>query len=115
MMMMAGIASMNMPMMSVAQGLVRTFLNQNSCGEITLHVIMDQYAQAYLARRTVSKEISAVLAAETLGREDAGAAGVIGAGVNGRAVARTFATALALLIVGFLLFSRVSRHLGEHL
>lgn len=33
---------------------------------------------------------AAVLAAETLGREDAGAAGVIGAGVNGRAVARTF-------------------------
>jgi alanine dehydrogenase len=33
---------------------------------------------------------AAVLAAETLGRKDAGAAGVIGAGVNGRAVARTF-------------------------
>jgi alanine dehydrogenase len=33
---------------------------------------------------------AAVLAAETLGREDARAAGVIGAGVNGRAVARTF-------------------------
>jgi alanine dehydrogenase len=33
---------------------------------------------------------AAVLAAETLGREDARAAGVIGAGINGRAVARTF-------------------------
>ncbi len=33
---------------------------------------------------------AAVLAAETLGREDAGAAAVIGAGVNGRATARTF-------------------------
>ena len=33
---------------------------------------------------------AAVLAAESLGREDAGVAGVIGAGVNGRAVARTF-------------------------
>jgi alanine dehydrogenase len=33
---------------------------------------------------------AAVLAAETLGRPDAGAAMVIGAGVNGRAVARTF-------------------------
>jgi alanine dehydrogenase len=33
---------------------------------------------------------AAVLAAETLGRKDAGTAGVIGAGVNGRAVARTF-------------------------
>jgi alanine dehydrogenase len=34
---------------------------------------------------------AAVLAAETLGRPDADAASVIGAGVNGRAVARTFA------------------------
>jgi alanine dehydrogenase len=34
---------------------------------------------------------AAVLAAETLGRPDAGAASVVGAGVNGRAVARTFA------------------------
>jgi alanine dehydrogenase len=33
---------------------------------------------------------AAVLAAETLGPQDAGAAAVIGAGVNGRAVARTF-------------------------
>ena len=33
---------------------------------------------------------AAVLAAETLGREDAGVAAVIGAGVNGRAAARTF-------------------------
>jgi len=33
---------------------------------------------------------AAVLAAETLGRPDAGTASVIGAGVNGRAVARTF-------------------------
>ena len=33
---------------------------------------------------------AAVLAAETLGRSDAGVAAVIGAGVNGRAVARTF-------------------------
>jgi alanine dehydrogenase len=33
---------------------------------------------------------AAVLAAETLGREDAGNAAVIGAGVNGQAVARTF-------------------------
>ena len=34
---------------------------------------------------------AAVLAAETLGREDAGVAAVVGAGVNGRAAARTFA------------------------
>src|SRR5215217_7663555 len=33
---------------------------------------------------------AAVLAAETLGREDAESAAVIGAGVNGRAAARTF-------------------------
>jgi ornithine cyclodeaminase/alanine dehydrogenase-like protein (mu-crystallin family) len=33
---------------------------------------------------------AAVLAAETLGREDAGSAAVVGAGVNGRAAARTF-------------------------
>jgi alanine dehydrogenase len=33
---------------------------------------------------------AAVLAAESLGREDAGVVGVIGAGVNGRATARTF-------------------------
>lgn len=30
-------------------------------------------------------------------------------------MARTFVTALVLLVVGFLLFGRVSRHLGEHL
>jgi lipopolysaccharide transport system permease protein len=30
-------------------------------------------------------------------------------------MARTFATALAFLVVGYILFSRVSRHLGEHL
>lgn len=30
-------------------------------------------------------------------------------------MARTFATALALLLFGFVLFGRVSRHLGEHL
>jgi ornithine cyclodeaminase/alanine dehydrogenase-like protein (mu-crystallin family) len=34
---------------------------------------------------------AAMLAAETLGREDAGVAAVVGAGVNGRAAARTFA------------------------
>jgi alanine dehydrogenase len=34
---------------------------------------------------------AAVLAAETLGRDGAGSAAVVGAGVNGRAVARTFA------------------------
>jgi alanine dehydrogenase len=33
---------------------------------------------------------AAVLAAETLGRDDAGTAAVVGAGVNGRAAARTF-------------------------
>jgi alanine dehydrogenase len=33
---------------------------------------------------------AAVLAAETLGRDDAGSSAVIGAGVNGRAAARTF-------------------------
>jgi lipopolysaccharide transport system permease protein len=30
-------------------------------------------------------------------------------------MARTFATALVMLVVGFFLFARVSRHLGEHL
>jgi alanine dehydrogenase len=35
---------------------------------------------------------AAVLAAETLGRRDAGSAAVIGAGVNGEAAARTFVT-----------------------
>ena len=38
------------------------------------------------------REQLAVLAAETLGRPDASAAGVVGAGVNGRAVARMFRT-----------------------
>ena len=44
-------------------------------------------AAAVTALRTGA---AAVLAAETLGRPDASAAAVIGAGVNGRAVARTF-------------------------
>src|SRR5262245_53035248 len=35
------------PTMSVAIGLVRTLLNQWSCGMRTLHVIIVQYAQAY--------------------------------------------------------------------
>jgi alanine dehydrogenase len=44
-------------------------------------------AAAVTALRTGA---AAVLAAETLGRDDAGTAAVIGAGVNGRAAARTF-------------------------
>jgi alanine dehydrogenase len=44
-------------------------------------------AAAVTALRTGA---AAVLAAETLGREDAGAAAVIGAGVNGRATVQTF-------------------------
>jgi ornithine cyclodeaminase/alanine dehydrogenase-like protein (mu-crystallin family) len=44
-------------------------------------------AAAVTALRTGA---AAVLAAETLARDDAGPAAVIGAGVNGRAVARTF-------------------------
>jgi alanine dehydrogenase len=44
-------------------------------------------AAAVTALRTGA---GAVLAAETLGREDAGTAAVIGAGVNGRAAVRTF-------------------------
>ncbi len=44
-------------------------------------------AAAVTARRTGA---AAVLAAETLGRPDAGTAAVIGAGVNGEAVAETF-------------------------
>jgi ornithine cyclodeaminase/alanine dehydrogenase-like protein (mu-crystallin family) len=51
-----------------------------------LRAVLD--AGAVTALRTGA---AAVLAAETLGREDAGAAAVIGAGVNGRAAARTFA------------------------
>jgi ornithine cyclodeaminase/alanine dehydrogenase-like protein (mu-crystallin family) len=46
-------------------------------------------AAAVTALRTGA---AAVLAAETLGRSDASTAAVIGAGVNGRAVARTFAS-----------------------
>jgi alanine dehydrogenase len=46
-------------------------------------------AAAVTALRTGA---AAVLAAETLGRPDASQAAVIGAGVNGRAVARTFAS-----------------------
>jgi alanine dehydrogenase len=50
-----------------------------------LEAVMD--AAAVTALRTGA---AAVLAAETLGRSGAGGAAVIGAGVNGRAVARTF-------------------------
>ena len=51
----------------------------------SLRAVFD--AAAVTAIRTGA---AAVLAAETLGRRDAGPAAVIGAGVNGRAVARTF-------------------------
>jgi ornithine cyclodeaminase/alanine dehydrogenase-like protein (mu-crystallin family) len=51
-----------------------------------LRAVLD--AGAVTALRTGA---AAVLAAETLGRDDAETAAVIGAGVNGRAVARTFA------------------------
>jgi ornithine cyclodeaminase/alanine dehydrogenase-like protein (mu-crystallin family) len=51
----------------------------------SLRAVLD--AGAVTALRTGA---AAVLAAETLGREDAGTAAVIGAGVNGRAAARTF-------------------------
>ncbi len=51
-----------------------------------LRAVLD--AGAVTALRTGA---AAVLAAETLGRENADAAAVIGAGVNGRAAARTFA------------------------
>jgi alanine dehydrogenase len=51
-----------------------------------LEALLD--AAAVTALRTGA---AAVLAAETLGRADASTASVIGAGVNGRAVARTFA------------------------
>ncbi len=51
-----------------------------------LRAVLD--AAAVTALRTGA---AAVLAAETLGRSDAVTAAVIGAGVNGRAVARTFA------------------------
>ena len=50
-----------------------------------LQAVLD--AGAVTAIRTGA---AAVLAAEALGRDDAGPAAVIGAGVNGRAVARTF-------------------------
>jgi alanine dehydrogenase len=50
-----------------------------------LRAVLD--AAAVTALRTGA---AAVLAAETLGREDAQTAAVIGAGVNGRAVVRTF-------------------------
>src|SRR6188508_783375 len=50
-----------------------------------LRAVLD--AGAVTALRTGA---AAVLAAETLGRDDAGSASVIGAGVNGRAAARTF-------------------------
>ena len=53
-----------------------------------LRAVLD--AGAVTALRTGA---AAVLAAETLAREDAGAAVVVGAGVNGRAVARTFTAA----------------------
>ena len=51
----------------------------------TLEAVLD--AGAVTAIRTGA---AAVLAAEALGRDDAASAAVIGAGVNGRAVARTF-------------------------
>src|SRR5207244_1916100 len=51
----------------------------------TLVAVLD--AGAVTAARTGA---AAVLAAETLGRSDGGPAAVIGAGVNGRTVARTF-------------------------
>jgi alanine dehydrogenase len=52
----------------------------------TLRAVLD--AAAVTALRTGA---AAVLAAETLARPDAGTAVVVGAGVNGRATARTFA------------------------
>jgi len=50
-----------------------------------LRAVLD--AAAVTALRTGA---AAVLAAETLGRQDAGEAAVVGAGVNGKAAARTF-------------------------
>jgi ornithine cyclodeaminase/alanine dehydrogenase-like protein (mu-crystallin family) len=58
-------------------------LSDASTGE--LRAVFD--AAAVTALRTGA---AAVLAAETLGRENAGSASVVGAGVNGRAAARTF-------------------------
>ena len=52
-----------------------------------LRAVLD--AAAVTALRTGA---AAVLAAETLGRQDAKAAAVVGAGVNGKAAARTFLT-----------------------
>ena len=60
-------------------------LSDATTGE--LRAILD--AGAVTALRTGA---AAVLAAETLGRHGSAPAGVIGAGVNGRAVARTFVT-----------------------
>ena len=59
-------------------------LSDSTTGE--LRALLD--AGAVTALRTGA---AAVLAAETLGRDGTGPAAVIGAGVNGRAVARTFA------------------------
>jgi alanine dehydrogenase len=59
-------------------------LSDSTTGE--LRALLD--AGAVTASRTGA---AAVLAAETLGRDGAGPAAVIGTGVNGRAVARTFA------------------------
>jgi len=58
----------------------------SDAGDGSLVAVFD--AAAVTALRTGA---AAVLAAETLGRTDASTAAVIGAGVNGRAVARTFA------------------------
>ena len=60
---------------------------------------------------------AAVLAAETLGRADAGSASVIGAGVNGRAAARTFLArgrAVALWDVDAERAGVVASELGTH-
>jgi alanine dehydrogenase len=58
----------------------------SDAGNGALRAVLD--AAAVTALRTGA---AAVLAAETLGRTDTAVAGVVGAGVNGRAVARTFA------------------------
>ena len=58
-------------------------LSEASAGQLV--AVLD--AGALTARRTGA---AAVLAAETLARPGAGAAAVVGCGVNGRAVARTF-------------------------
>jgi alanine dehydrogenase len=57
----------------------------SDAGSGELHAVLD--AASVTALRTGA---AAVLAAETLGRGDAQTAAVIGAGVNGRAAARTF-------------------------